>query len=748
MDSLKEQIKKYEAFLHSYYLSGAVRITAGVVLPAVVFNHFNLLHVGITASLGALCVSVTDNPGPIHHRRNGMLVCVLFLFVVALFTGLASPFPIILGMFLFICCFLFSMIGVYGSRANSIGVAALLVMVLQTTQTGQGSEVIIRSAYILAGGLWYTGLSMLLYSFRPYKLAQQALGECIAATADYLRTRAAFYEPSVNYDKVYRQMVEQQVTVHQQQDLVRELLFKSRRIVKESTRTGQALLMLFSNLVDLFEQIMTSYQDYRELHKAFDHTPVLQQYRHLILMLAEELDDISIAVKSGRRSHETDALSKAIIATRDMYNEIRDNTLTGENIEDFIQLRHILESIEEIAEQLHILHLYTSNQQELPQKPAPAQDYRRFLVEQDFRPELLIENLTLQSNFFRHALRVSIATVTGYIISSMLDVGHGYWILLTIVVILKPTYSLTKKRNYDRVLGTVGGALLGLLVLHFVKNDTALFIIMILLMVGTYSLLQVNYRISVVLMTPYVLLMFHLLYNGPVKNILVDRLIDTGIGSGIAFAASFLLVPVWEQLQIRNYIAASFTSNMHYFRDVATAFTGKKVELTQYKLSRKNAYVALSNLSDAFTRMLSEPKSRQKNISEIHALVVINHQLTSHIAALSQYAQQWAQKYAAEDFRAVLENTNAELEAASAILEKGSAAENVSVVSPRQLFRVQVEQLMDQRREELERGLTDTPTRHTLFEYKSIVDQFDFIYQVAVDSKKISRQLNDARARS
>jgi uncharacterized membrane protein (TIGR01666 family) len=743
MDTLRDQIKKYEGFLYSYYLSGAVRITAGIVLPAIVLNYFNLLPVGITASLGALVVSATDNPGPIHHRRNGMLICVLVIFVVALLTGLASPFPVILGGFIFICCFLFSMIGVYGSRANSIGVAALLVMVLQTAQIVPGSQVLMHSVYILAGGLWYAGLSMLLYKFRPYKLAQQALGECIAATADYLRIRAAFYEPSVDFDKVYRQMVEQQVDVHQQQDLVRELLFKSRRIVKESTRTGQTLLLMFSNLVDLFEQIMTSYQDYRELHKAFDNTNILPQYHRLILMLADELDDIGIAVKSGRRSRETGELTKAIASARDLYNETRDKSLTTGNIENFIQLRHILESIEDIADRLHTLHLYVANELELPKKAAPAQDYKQFLVQQDFRPELLIENLTLQSNFFRHALRVSIATLAGYIVSNMLDVGHGYWILLTIVVILKPTYSLTKQRNFDRVLGTVAGALLGLLVLHFIKNNTVLFIIMIALMVGTYSLLQVNYRISVILMTPYVLLMFHLLYSGPIKNILIDRLLDTGIGSGIAFIASFLLVPVWEQLQIRNYIAASLENNRLYFREVAASFTGQAIALTQYKVSRKNAYVALANLSDAFTRMLSEPRSRQKNIARIHSLVVINHQLTSHIAALAQYAQQWAEKYAASHFTEVINTINAELEGAKIILETATVTENALAVTPRQLFTKQVEQLMNKRREELEQGLTDTPTRHTLFEYKSIVDQFDFICRLAIDSKKISAQLTE-----
>src|SRR5688500_5174841 len=120
-----DYLKKYKSFLYSYYLSAGVRITIGVVLPALVLSFFDMLQIGTAISVGALCVSVTDNPGPIHHRRNGMLVCLLLLIAVATLTSLASTSVIWLGILIVIFCFIFSMIGVYGSRAISIGVAAL-----------------------------------------------------------------------------------------------------------------------------------------------------------------------------------------------------------------------------------------------------------------------------------------------------------------------------------------------------------------------------------------------------------------------------------------------------------------------------------------------------------------------------------------------------------------------------------------------------------------------------------------------
>jgi uncharacterized membrane protein YccC len=134
-------IKEYKSFINSYYLGEGLRITTGAVLPALVLNYFGLLPVGVLVSLGAVCVSAADSPGPIHHRRNGMEICTAIMFIVCLITGYATRHPFVLGCWVAIACFIFSMIGVYGGRVISIGIAALLVMVLNMSRPGQGCRV-------------------------------------------------------------------------------------------------------------------------------------------------------------------------------------------------------------------------------------------------------------------------------------------------------------------------------------------------------------------------------------------------------------------------------------------------------------------------------------------------------------------------------------------------------------------------------------------------------------------------------
>lgn len=734
-----DYLKKYKSFLYSYYLSAGVRITAGIVLPAAVLGYFNMLSPGVALSLGALCVSSTDNPGPIHHRRNGMLVCLLLLIIVSIVTSLAAAHPFWLAIAITCFCFVFSMMGVYGSRAISIGVAALLIMVLQIGHPGHGPEVFIEAAYILLGGLWYTGLSLLLHKFAPYRLTQQALGEYIAAVADYVRIRASLYDKQADAEKVYEQMIEQQVVIHQNQDLVRELLFKSREIVKESTNIGRTLLMTFRSMVDLFEKIITAYQDYKELHSVFEGTGIMQRYRELILQLAAELDDISIAIKSGRRSRETNALPNAIREARKFYIELRSKKRTAENLEYFITLRNILSNIEDIANRIHTLHLYTTYQQPLTAAAEPG-DYEKFLTRQDFSFKVLTDNLSLQSNFFRHSLRVSLATLAGYLISLSLKVGHNYWILLTIVVILKPAYSLTKKRNYERLFGTIAGAIAGLIILYFIKDKTALFVIMLVLMLITYSLLRTNYMLSVIFMTPYVLLLYQLLFNMPVKNVFTDRLLDTTIGSVIAFIANLLLTPVWEREQITIYMVQAIEKNATWFKTVVTTLMGRPVPSTEYRISRKEAFVALANLSDAFTRMLAEPRRQQKNISAVHQFVVYNHLLTSHIATLAHYGEQFASINVSKDFVPVVNNIETELLAAKAVVNGEPVPATPARPPHWQLIDKRVTTLMEKRQKELQHGLTETDTRSMLLAVKSVTDEFKVIYEVAADIKKVGQQ--------
>ena len=138
----------------------------------------------------------------------------------------------------------------------------------------------------------------------------------------------------------------------------------------------------------------------------------------------------------------------------------------------------------------------------------------------------------------------------GYVIGKLLPYSHySYWILLTIIIILKPGFSLTKQRNFERFTGTIAGGLIGLLILAFIHDRSVLFTLIVFFMIGTYTFQRLNYIVMVIFMTPYILIFFNFLGMGFV-NVAEERLLDTGIASLLAFLASYLLFPHWESSQL------------------------------------------------------------------------------------------------------------------------------------------------------------------------------------------------------
>src|ERR1700759_250742 len=87
--NMKIPVKEIKSFFYSQYFSDGLRISLGILLPSLILNYLNRFDLGITLSLGALCVSVVDIPGPVIHKRNAMAVCNLCIFIVAVITGFA-----------------------------------------------------------------------------------------------------------------------------------------------------------------------------------------------------------------------------------------------------------------------------------------------------------------------------------------------------------------------------------------------------------------------------------------------------------------------------------------------------------------------------------------------------------------------------------------------------------------------------------------------------------------------------------
>ncbi|GAB3696676.1 FUSC family membrane protein [Spirosoma flavus] len=624
---MNKRARQVGYFLSSQYFSDGVRITLSILLPSLLFRQLGHLEMGMALSLGALNVSIADAPGPVLHRRNGMLTTVLCGFLVTLVTGFARMNPYVMGGEILLFSFFFSMFAMYGNRATSVGTAALLIMILMLDRPLNSQQVLVEAGMVMAGGLWYTGISLLAFQLQPYRLAEQALGQCIHETAKLMAIKADFYQVSSPIDDAYRRLIAQQVVVSEKQDAAREILFKSRRIVTESTRTGRVLLLTFIDMVDLYEQIIAMYYDYRDIRERFGKSGILDEIAHLIRQLSAELDHIGLAVQSPVPFHKPLDISLNLEALKrriDGLEEEKSSTLV---------LRKVLVSLRTVNQRLNTIQ---KNILQPAEGPIDQQnrEYGRFVSHVIIDFKSFRDNLTTDSSVFRHSVRVALAMLIGFILTKLLSYGHySYWVLLTISVILKPAFSLTRQRNVERIIGTFAGGMMGLLILAFIPNKTVHFVFLVLFMLGTYSAQRINYIAMVICVTPFVLILFSFLGVGYL-GVAQERLFDTLMGGGIALLAGYLFFPQWESEQLKKPMQDLLKANLRYVQLLLDSLSGRRIDGIDYKLIRKEVYVTSANLSAAFERMVSEPKHKQRNEKLIYEFVVLNHILSANVATI------------------------------------------------------------------------------------------------------------------
>ena len=104
-----------------------------------------------------------------------MNISIVLIFITAIITGFSVALPWLLAIELLLFSFVFSMIGVYGARASSIGMATLFVMVLNIDDSYTSKEVLINAALVMLGGCWYFFWSLLLHRFVPINLLSKQL---------------------------------------------------------------------------------------------------------------------------------------------------------------------------------------------------------------------------------------------------------------------------------------------------------------------------------------------------------------------------------------------------------------------------------------------------------------------------------------------------------------------------------------------------------------------------------------------
>lgn len=623
-----KQTQEIKSFFYSQYFADGIRITIGCIVPVIIFAAMGQFMNGTFVSFGALLLGLSDTPGAPSHRRIGMYFTSIFTIITFILTVSINTNVYLVTILIAILCFIFAMFAVLNARASNVGLMCTLMMLIHVDTPFTLYAALTYLFYYSIGCLWYMIVSLSITQVRPYRLTQQELSESIRHVADYLRLKANFYDINVDNDKNYLKLIEKQVEVNNHQENVRNLLFQSKRSIKDTTKTGRYLTFVFNDIIDLFEQSMATHYDYHTVSEKFGHTGILNEFKHIILKLTNELDHIAYQLNANR-------------TPTPMYNFDQEINLLHRKIDSIekefhyntIALRKILINVRDIIRHINDIYSY-SHLKSTEVSKLEIDDAKKFIEPSIIDFKKIRENLTLDSTYFRHALRMAIVMSATYFLAKSFHISENiFWILLTIMVILKPGFGLTKSRNIQRLMGTIIGGLIGAFILYMVHDETIRFILLILFFLSAYSLFRVNYIVAVIFMTPYVLIMLSFVSTNTME-VTKERILDTFIGGMIAFLSSYVIFPNWESTQIKESMQKLLIASYHYIALTLKEIAGNDPTITEYKLVRKKLYVETANMGSTFQRMLTEPKNKQKYTKDVNRFVIFNHVLASFAITL------------------------------------------------------------------------------------------------------------------
>ena len=612
-------------FIYSHYFYLGLRVAIGLVGLTLLTLEISDSATAMTVCIGALCTTLMDMPSPLRHKFNEMLASVLLCSAVTLLISLCGPVQWLLMTVLVLVSFLASMMVVYGKKSMPLQLAALFIMTMSMEHQMTWQQSFHHAGLFMLGGLIYLAYAMAIAWVLRHRIKQQVLAEALFELAAYIDIKADFYDTRFNLTEQFNKLVRHQSILADRQQASRDLILRSHKNSKDAIVVQVHVCML-----DLYELILSTHTDYALLRQHLADSDVLKSLHDLAYKAARDIEAVAYAVTRKRASYAQISYDKE---WADIEAEIARLHAQGDAAQEALAtLRAQRNKIRAILKMIGELHLAT--QKVYADVPFwSGADMAPFLSQQKYELKTLLANLRLDSPVFRFALRVSMAISVGLLIGHWLPyAAHSYWIVLTIVIILRPTFSMTRQRRADRIIGTIIGCVITAIVIRFVHSNIVLMAILFLSIVATPTFIYLRYRYTAIAVSLMILLQMHLVAPSN-PNLVSERLIDTLIGAAVASVFSFVLAN-WEYQSLPRLVRQVLNVNLSYMQASFALLQGKCFDDFAYRIERKRLMDSLAALSSALVRMLDEPASKQRAVEDINLFIVQNYLLVAHVAAL------------------------------------------------------------------------------------------------------------------
>jgi YccS/YhfK family integral membrane protein len=582
--------------------------------------------------LGIIACALSETDDSWRGRLSATLVTLASFAVSSFIVELLTPYPLLFLAGIVSSTFTFSMLGALGDRYAAIAQATLILAVytmLGLEQANAPHDLWHEPLVLTIGAAWYGALSVLWHALFSHQPVQQGLATLFDQLGDYLKAKSSLFEPARHVD-----LEAGRVALARQNGQVVIALNEVKEIIRRRLQGGHGgatldrYLSLFFMAQDVHERASSSHYPYDEFAEAFFHSDVMFRCQRLLRQQGLACQALARAIRL-RRPFDYGESRQALTDLQDSvtYLKSRENP----------DWRGLLRSLGDLVDNLAALEFVLAKANN-PADLAQERDNSLF----DGSPRSLKEawtriwqQLTVSSPVFRHALRLTLALSAGYGVKYVIHPALGYWILLTTLFVCQPNYASTRRRLWERILGTVLGLIAGWALITLFPEPQIQRLIAVAAGVSFFIYRTNRYILATGAITLMVVCCFNQVVDG--YAIIWPRLTDTLLGSVISGLTVFFILPDWQGRQLHKVVAGALSGASRYLRELMRQYdTGKSDDLA-YRVARRNAHAADAVLSGTLSNMLQEPGRFRKDAESCLRNLVMSHTLLGYLSALGAH---------------------------------------------------------------------------------------------------------------
>ena len=592
----------------------AARGAVGIAIPLVAGDLSGHMLVGVSAAVGALTAGMASLQGTYRSRLRVMAFAAV-AFAVSAFVGatlghVEGPDIAITALWGIAGGFLV----LFGQAPAVVGLQAVIGLVVFSQFSFKPEQAAITALWALCGATLQIVLVPLTWPLQRFPVERTASSTAYHQLADHLRSLRI--DPSGLLDPraldVLRAAVKETQPWGDRSAAAayQALADEAERIRLAAAAITRARFRLTGTSTLNLAPGETSWAH----DAAGDLDAAIAASANALAQVADGLHDGRSAVTTPDDSERfSSAVERLRIAGRDADEQGR--ATLAQAVEDLTALAGQLRSV---------VQLSAVAAGEIPGEPGAASTAgggsglrRRLLAAASTNRgylETLRANLTFDSEAFRHALRVGVTLAIAVAVSHLFPIGHGYWLPMTVMIVLKPDFAATLSRGLARSVGTLVGAVLVTLLLAALAPSTAgLIVLTVALYAVSVAVLRANYVVYSVGIASLVVAL--LAFTGsPAPSLAADRAFYTVLGAVLALSA-YAVWPTWERTHVADRLADLVETDGHYGSALLHAWAEPaSADPAALQRLRLAARLSRANAEASVDRWLSEPAGRRSAV--------------------------------------------------------------------------------------------------------------------------------------